>query len=140
MTDTRETHQYDCATCGEIGAGASASWKDSDPEWGAGRNTLPAGASRLVHVAGDAEERGGRGRGLRRCPDCGDWFEWIRGYEFLAGGTEDEEEVVRIDEATARALERTYVERDRARAQQAEQEPAPSGTDALGLGDNLIDE
>lgn len=90
-----------CPTCGPIGKEAAAIWKESDPDWVGTHSSIPSSASRLVHVAGDKDAPSGRGRGLRRCPDCGAWFLWVRSYEFLANGSEDEETLTRIDDETA---------------------------------------
>jgi hypothetical protein len=128
--------QAACPTCGPIGDGAWRIWKDSDPEWVGTRSNVPDSASRLVVVSGDEEARGGRGRALKRCPDCGAWFEWVRSYEFLANGSEDEETLTRIDAAAAAA----WIARDEATKERIAREAEASaddgsrhlGTDALG--------
>ncbi|MEW5741196.1 MAG: hypothetical protein AB1938_19895 [Myxococcota bacterium] len=85
-----------CETCGPLGESASRLWKDSDPSWAHGYDSTPPDVrSRLVHVAGD-EFSGDRGLGLFRCRACGAWFEWKRSYEFLVGGSEDEETWTRV--------------------------------------------
>lgn len=76
-------------------------WKDSDPEFIGAFSSVPADIrQRLVHVAGD-EAPTSRGRGLFRCRACGAFFEYQRDYEFLLGGSEDEERWTRIDAAAA---------------------------------------
>lgn len=85
-----------CATCDVMGERRSGIWKDSDPEWTGSHTDVPADVrARLEHVAGD-EHSSARGHGLFRCRGCGAWFEWRRSYEFLIGGSEDEEEYVRV--------------------------------------------
>ncbi|MCB9687196.1 MAG: hypothetical protein H6735_19305 [Alphaproteobacteria bacterium] len=89
-----------CDTCGPIGARAYGGQKGGRPEedtW------LPAAAQGLEMVR---EEGGGdRVRRLVRCPACGDHFLSWTDYEFLVGGTEDEQGIVRLDAATTeRAL------------------------------------
>lgn len=85
-----------CGTCDPLGTGGYRLWKDSDPDWAYGTDSVPKDIrARLRHVAGD-EFSADRGRGLFRCRECGAFFEWVRSYEFLVGGSEDEETWTRV--------------------------------------------
>lgn len=85
-----------CANCASLGSGGYRLWKDADPTWASGTDSVPGDIrQRLVHVAGD-EFSNDRGRGLFQCRACGAWFEWVRSYEFLVGGSEDEETWTRV--------------------------------------------
>lgn len=125
-----------CPTCGPIGDEAWAIWKDCDPEWIGARSTMPVGAGRLIHIAGDENAPGGRGRALKQCPDCGAWFDWVRSYEFLANGSEDEETLTLIDdERAAEWIARSTAKNKRLEEEaqaRTEHDTCDLGTDALG--------
>lgn len=55
--------------------------------------SLPAACSRLIPRELDDESRCSRDI---RCPGCGTGYVYERGYEYLAGGSEDEETLTRL--------------------------------------------
>lgn len=89
-----------CRCCGELASSEYATRKNGWPE---DDSFLPGAAQRLELVR-DLDPHGGRTRHLQRCPMCGAWFLYRTDYTFLAGGTEDEEFLDRIDAAEAARL------------------------------------
>lgn len=93
-----------CTMCAPLGGGGGRLWKESDPDWvGTFSNVPPDLQERLQHVAGDDTTCSSRGRGLYRCKACGAFFEYVRSYEFLVGGSEDEETWTRVSAEHVRA-------------------------------------
>lgn len=89
-----------CPTCGGLGGRASGQSKYGWPDYDV---PLPSNIHTLETLA--REGGGGRERKLLRCPTCRDHFLYWTDYEFLVNGSEDTEDLVRLDEAqTRRAL------------------------------------
>lgn len=90
-----------CSTCGTL----------QDEEYGFQKNGwphddtfLPAPAARL-EIVKDLAPGGGRSKLLERCPACGTCYLYRTDYEFLVGGTEDEQFLTRLtDEQAAEYL------------------------------------
>lgn len=99
-TGSATPRTYDCATCGELGAVVYATEKVGWPEHSA---ALPDAASKLETVR-EISRGGGRCKAVRRCPTCGDYFFYELDYEFLAGGSEDDESLRRLTVEQAEAL------------------------------------
>ena len=98
--DNAGERTFDCTTCGELGAIAYGTEKAGWPEHTV---RLPDAASRLETVR-EIENSGGRKKILQRCPTCGDHFLYRLDYEFLAGGSEDDESLRRLTRAEADEL------------------------------------
>lgn len=69
-------------------------WEEND-------RLLPAAYRRLVEVR--VEGREGEPRSPRFCPLCGTLYSYETRFEYLANGSEDEEELTRLSDAEARA-------------------------------------
>ena len=90
-----------CESCGEL----------PDRSWGFSKygsddsQSLPAQARNLAVVRVIRGSRGsGRVRELWQCPSCRTFYHYRTDYEYLAGGSEDEEELTRISDDEARKL------------------------------------
>lgn len=74
-------------------------WPDDD-------TFLPEAAGKLTIVK-DFEPYGSRKLQLRQCPNCGTYYLYRTDYEYLAGGSEDEEFLTRLtNEEAAPYLQR----------------------------------
>ena len=85
--------------CGELGA---VEWSAAKYGHAQDDRPLPPAAGRLTTVCG--WRSGGRGEELWRCARCGAWFHWVLSYEFLVGGSEDEETLTRVSAEEAAVL------------------------------------
>jgi hypothetical protein len=88
-----------CATCGSLLDEEYAFQKNG---WPADDSHLPAAAGKLELVK-DLNPGGGRDKHLMRCPECGTYYHYRTDYEFLVGGTEDEQFLTRLTDAQAEA-------------------------------------
>lgn len=88
-----------CSLCGALAPEESAfqkyGWEEND-------TYLPAAAGHLMLVK-DLKPHGSRKLQLQQCPACGTYYLYRTDYEYLVGGTEDEEFLTRLtpDEAAA---------------------------------------
>jgi hypothetical protein len=97
-----ERRYLSCATCGELKAEEFASQKYGWEEYD---TSLPAAVGSLILVA-DLKPGGSRALQLLACPACGTYYLYRSDYEYLAGGSEDEQSLSRLtDEAAAAYLE-----------------------------------
>ena len=66
-------------------------------------NTIPPAVNRLEVVGAPfyQQEFTHSNRCLLRCPECGTFYEWDFEYEYLAGGSEDDLTITRLDWRTA---------------------------------------
>jgi hypothetical protein len=95
--DTPPPRHLTCGTCGSL----------PDEDYGFQKNGWPADDTHLEPAASklelvkDLDPHGGRTRHLQRCPECGTYYFYRTDYEFLAGGTEDEQFLSRLTDAQA---------------------------------------
>ena len=89
-----------CDTCGVIGQKAFAFEKNGWPEE---TTHLPAAANNLKTIR-VIKDSGSRKFLVQQCPGCGDYFTYELDYEFLAGGSEDEESLIRLTKSEAREI------------------------------------
>jgi hypothetical protein len=68
-----------------------------------GDTFLPAAADRLVPVR-DLRPGSDRRREVRRCPACGTCYLFETDFEYLVGGSEDEQQLTRLSDAEAAEL------------------------------------
>jgi hypothetical protein len=64
-------------------------------------NTYLPQASHHLNVVKDFKPYDSRKRQLQQCPECGTYYLYRTDYEYLAGGSEDEEFLTRLTEAEA---------------------------------------
>ena len=70
--------------------------------WEQDNSYLPAAASRLILVR-DLKPYSGRALYLQRCPECHTYYLYRTDYEYLAGGSEDEQFLTRLTAEDAAA-------------------------------------
>lgn len=89
-----------CACCGGLRATEFASQKGGRED----RDTFLPAASRDLAVVRDFRPHDPRSIQLLRCPGCGAWFLYRTQYEYLAGGSEDEQWLFRLHPDRARDI------------------------------------
>lgn len=101
MTDSAEDSGQPCQICAGLLDEEYAFQKYGWPEHD---SSLPPAASRLTIVR-DLRPHSSRTLQLRQCPTCGTYYLYRTDYEFLAGGSEDEQFLNRLtDEQAAEYL------------------------------------
>lgn len=89
-----------CARCGVLRATEFASQKGGWED----RDTFLPPAWRDLEVVRDFRPHDPRSIQLLRCPGCGAWFLYRTQYEYLAGGSEDEQWLFRLEPDRARDI------------------------------------
>jgi protein-arginine kinase activator protein McsA len=87
----------DCSICSQIADEETADQKHGDEE----NNTYLPVASHELKVIKDFTY-GSRQKQLKRCPECKTYYFYRTDYEFLIGGSEDEEYLNRLTDAEAK--------------------------------------
>ena len=90
----------DCRDCGVLRAREFASQKGG---WADHDTFLPTAWKRLECVR-DFRPGDPRAIQLLRCSGCGAWFLYRAQYEYLAGGSEDEQLIFRLDPSQAEEI------------------------------------
>jgi hypothetical protein len=92
-----EAPHIHCRICSQLG----------DSEYGFQKNGWPdndshlPGAAYSLNVVRDFKPYSDRKLQLRQCPDCQTYYLYTTDYEFLAGGSEDEQFLTRLTAAQA---------------------------------------
>lgn len=81
-----------CSICAQLSDEEYAFQKYGWPE---NDTSLPAAAARLVMIR-DFNRYGSRQLQLWQCPECGGYYLYRTDYEYLAGGSEDEQFLTRL--------------------------------------------
>ena len=97
MTDTPPPRHTDCAVCGTLHDHEYAMQKHG---WEADDTSLPDAVGRLMTVR-DLKPNSSRQLTVERCPACGTYYLYQTDYEYLAGGSEDEQRLTRLSDAAA---------------------------------------
>ena len=87
-----------CGICSQLAdqeyATQKFGWEENDTH-------LPA-ASGELEIVKDLKPDSSRSLVLQRCPECGTYYLYRSDYEYLANGSEDEQELTRLSEDEAR--------------------------------------
>lgn len=86
-----------CSLCSQLKDREYASQKHG---WEQNDTSLPEVASQLVTVR-DLSTGSARQSLLLRCPECGTYYLYQTDYEYLAGGSEDDQTLTRLTTAEA---------------------------------------
>lgn len=95
--DTKNAPDQPCTLCSSLLDEEYAFQKNG---WPQNDTYLPA-VSHHLNVLKDFRPYGSRKLQLRQCPECKTYYLYRTDYEFLVGGTEDEEFLTRLTEAEA---------------------------------------
>lgn len=89
-----------CTICPKLGdkeyATQKTGWEENDSH-------LPEAASALIAVK-EISRGSSRSQEVKRCPICSTFYLYISDYEYLAGGTEDSQELRRLSADEAQTL------------------------------------
>jgi len=94
MSDKRDTRvsERPCTICAALSEHEYAVQKYGWPE---NDTYLPSAAARLILVR-DLKPSSSRKLQLQQCPECDTYYLYKTDYEYLAGGSEDEESLTRL--------------------------------------------
>ena len=88
-----------CSICSQLGEWEYATqkfgWEENDTH-------LPAACGQLETVK-NLKVDSSRSMILKRCPECGRYYLYESDYEYLAGGSEDSQQLTRLSEDEARS-------------------------------------
>ena len=87
-----------CSICSQLAEREYATqkfgWEEDDTH-------MPAASGQLETVK-DLKPDSSRNMILKRCPECGKYYLYESDYEYLAGGSEDSQQLTRLSEDEAR--------------------------------------
>lgn len=87
-----------CKTCSSLSAEEYAFQKNG---WEQNNTYMPEAAGRLIDVKDLKPHNSDRQLLLQQCPECKTYYLYRTDYEYLAGGTEDEQFLTRLTTAEA---------------------------------------
>ena len=89
-----------CTICSQLG---EQEWATQKYGWEENDTHLPEASRKLVLIR-DLKPNSARALQLWQCPECMTYYRYESDYEYLAGGSEDEQSLIRLSEEEADAL------------------------------------